>query len=192
MMSDTPEIADLAACPHCEAPGYFVWNRTQSRGSVKCTRPSCGATGGAFERRQDAIAAWNTRPTPPKVAGDAEEIAAELDRHALSTRRRGAGEFHAKLLDRAAAHIRATASLAVEIEALREQWGKSTTAADVLFGAMNRRALAAERKLEAAEAVIQSCVDRLETEYGHQGLTEEARTFLAAMNTGADDAESRA
>ena len=52
--------AGLLACPMCDAPARFVWCAGDS-GRVKCTRPSCGTQGGAFDHERNAIAAWNTR-----------------------------------------------------------------------------------------------------------------------------------
>ena len=70
-MTDTvPVTQGLKPCPFCDAPGYFV--RAADR--VKCTRPSCGAEGGRFERHADAIATWQARATPSPEAAPAAEI----------------------------------------------------------------------------------------------------------------------
>lgn len=80
---------DLLPCGNCHAPARWVENAWR----VKCTRPTCGVEGGKFERRRDAIAAWNRRSGDaarsmafqpmvqpwllacfgPEIAGDREE-----------------------------------------------------------------------------------------------------------------------
>lgn len=72
----------LKACPHCDAPARFVWGHGDT-GKVKCTRPSCGATGGSFCHKQNAIAAWNQRtPDPESLSRQLAEARAD-ERNAI-------------------------------------------------------------------------------------------------------------
>jgi hypothetical protein len=94
-MTDTPlaVTADLLPCPFCEAPARFVWGRGDN-GSVKCTRPSCGARSGDFMHERNAVAAWNTRiaSSPPPVSR--EEV------HAIETLHRWRADAILSLLSR--------------------------------------------------------------------------------------------
>jgi hypothetical protein len=80
-MSDstpTPDIAeDLAACPFCG--GEPLEHRVLGLGKLwRIVCKDCDAGPHSSLSIEQARIVWNTRPTPPKVAGDAEEVIGRL------------------------------------------------------------------------------------------------------------------
>jgi len=215
-MSDTPEIVAVASADDLLLVDHyypFPWTlvepaddngaayiRDRAGGSVAMMMwPAHGpddvqrASEATYQAGQmmARIATWKTRPTPPKVAGDAKEIAGRLERVTEELANTSmelslyAWSEKANALLEAAAYIRANASAAAEIDALREKNAALSELRKVAArnaGAADEARLAAERKLEAAVGVLR----KIETNGDGDDL---AATFLAAMNTGADDAE---
>jgi hypothetical protein len=257
MMSDTPEIAeDLAArleATLSKRKGYG--NRAQDQllrdtiAHLRRTTPPkvagdaeeiagrleallSGATPGPWEYRPEPYDDWGFIRGPKKqsdligayrpiaaIARDSDVTSADMDAHRFA----GTDPYQANgqlivtavnALPGLIAQARANASLAVEIEALREaveiaetehteEAQRHLVTADKLELSEAAR-LAAERKLEAAVGVLtnlfgwaEGAEGRIDSEWGGMpgveyeptAEIEAARTFLAAINTGADDAE---
>jgi len=84
MNEQTKAGAVLLPCPFCGKEATLCAERSRDNNGmypfgtsyVECSDRDCGAQLGGFNSRDDAIGAWNTRPTPqppPEQAGSVPE-----------------------------------------------------------------------------------------------------------------------
>lgn len=185
------EELDLAPCPRCGKDAFVTHDF-----GVWCVQDRC-LTLPPRPDRASAIAAWNTRPAPPKVASDAEEMCrprmsggewralpenARRYIHMLETDCDPSGTIRSEMILRDQVEdlerdrntrACANASLAVEIEALRQE--------------LEAAVEAHERIVSMAGPAAGSSVVGMVS--GLSDIEQVSRTFLATLNTEADDAE---